>query len=137
MLSFSNFGSSPHPSSNKVRRAVELIHEAEPGLIVDGEMQADTALNADLIERFFPFSRLKEPANILIFPNLESANIAYKLLAELAGARKIGPILMGMDRPVAVLQKGFDVEDVVTMAAIAVLDSQELHNNRAADLAAD
>jgi malate dehydrogenase (oxaloacetate-decarboxylating)(NADP+) len=73
----------------------------------------------------------------LIFPNLESANIAYKLLAELAGARKIGPILMGMDRPVAVLQKGFDVEDVVTMAAIAVLDSQELHNNRGSDLAGD
>jgi malate dehydrogenase (oxaloacetate-decarboxylating)(NADP+) len=137
LLSFSNFGSAPHPSSNKVRRAVELVHAAEPDLIVDGEMQADTALNPDLIERFFPFSRLKEPANVLIFPNLESANIAYKLLAELAGARKIGPILMGMDRPVAVLQKGFDVEDVVTMAAIAVLDSQELHNSRANDLAAD
>jgi malate dehydrogenase (oxaloacetate-decarboxylating)(NADP+) len=137
LLSFSNFGSAPHPSSNKVRRAVELVHAAEPDLIVDGEMQADTALNPDLIERFFPFSRLKEPANVLIFPNLEAANIAYKLLAELAGARKIGPILMGMDRPVAVLQKGFDVEDVVTMAAIAVLDSQELHSSRVSDLAAD
>jgi malate dehydrogenase (oxaloacetate-decarboxylating)(NADP+) len=137
LLSFSNFGSAPHASSNKVRRAVELVHAAEPDLIVDGEMQADTALNPDLIERFFPFSRLKEPANVLIFPNLESANIAYKLLAELAGARKIGPILMGMDRPVAVLQKGFDVEDVVTMAAIAVLDSQELNNSRATDLTAD
>ncbi len=129
LLSFSNFGSAPHPASNKVRRAVELVHAAEPDLVVDGEMQADTALNPDLIERFYPFSRLKEPANVLVFPNLEAANIAYKLLAELAGARKIGPILMGMDRPVAVLQKGFDVEDVVTMAAIAVLDSQELSNN--------
>jgi malate dehydrogenase (oxaloacetate-decarboxylating)(NADP+) len=131
LLSFSNFGSAPHPSSNKVRRAVELLHAAEPDLVVDGEMQADTALNPDLIERFYPFSRLKEPANVLIFPNLESANTAYKLLAELAGARKIGPILMGMDRPVAVLQKGFDVEDVVTMAAIAVLDSQEMSNHHA------
>jgi malate dehydrogenase (oxaloacetate-decarboxylating)(NADP+) len=140
LLSFSNFGSAPHPSSDKVRRAVEIVHAAEPDLIVDGEMQADTALNPDLIERFFPFSRLKQPANVLIFPNLESANIAYKLLAELAGARKVGPILMGMDRPVAVLQKGFDVEDVVTMAAIAVIDSQELHNiraNGAGELAAD
>jgi malate dehydrogenase (oxaloacetate-decarboxylating)(NADP+) len=137
MLSFSNFGSAPHPFSSKVRRAVELVHAAEPDLIVDGEMQADTALNPELIERFFPFSRLKERANVLIFPNLESANIAYKLLAELAGVRKVGPILMGMDRPVAVLQKGFDVEDVVTMAAIAVLDSQELPNSGANELAAD
>ncbi len=125
LLSFSNFGSVRHPLSEKVRRAVEILHERAPELIVDGEMQADTALNPDLIERFFSFSRLRSEANILIFPCLEAANIAYKLLTRLAGAEAIGPILMGLSRPVAVLQKGFDVQDVVTMATIAVLDAQE------------
>jgi malate dehydrogenase (oxaloacetate-decarboxylating)(NADP+) len=125
LLSFSNFGSARHPFSDKVRKAVEMVQRKDPRLIVDGEMQADTALNPELIETFYGFSKLKTEANVLIFPNLESANIAYKLLMRLAGAQAIGPILMGMGRPVAVLQKGFDVQDVVTMAAIAVLDSQE------------
>jgi malate dehydrogenase (oxaloacetate-decarboxylating)(NADP+) len=125
MLSFSNFGSAPHPFSDKVRRAVDLVQKADPDLMVDGEMQADTALNPDLMETFFPFSKLKGQANVLIFPSLEAANISYKLLSSLAGARAIGPILMGMDQPVAVLQKGFDVQDIATMAAIAVVDSQE------------
>ncbi len=127
LLSFSNFGSARHPFSDKVRRAVELVHRQDPDLMVDGEMQADTALNPDLIERFFPFSKLKAAANVLIFPSLEAANIAYKLVAQLAGARAVGPILMGMDRPVVALQKGAEVQDVVTMAALAVIDSQELH----------
>ena len=125
MLSFSNFGSAPHPFSDKVRRAVGLVQQADPDLMVDGEMQADTALNPELMETFFPFSKLKGQANVLIFPSLEAANVSYKLLSSLAGARAIGPILMGMDQPVAVLQKGFDVQDIVTMAAIAVVDSQE------------
>ena len=118
------------------RKAVEMVQRKDPDLIVDGEMQADTALNPDLIETFFEFSKLKTEANVLIFPNLESANIAYKLLMRLAGAQAIGPILMGMGRPLAVLQKGFDVQNVVTMAAIAVLDSQEfaqLYPAQAAD----
>ncbi len=126
LLSFSNFGSARHPLSDKVRRAVELVHEKAPDLVVDGEMQADTALNPELIARFYDFSRLRTEANVLIFPSLEAANIAYKLLMRLAGAEAIGPILMGLSRPVAVLQKGFDVEDVVRMAAIAVLDAQAL-----------
>ncbi len=125
MLSFSNFGSAPHPFSDKVRRAVGLVQQADPDLMVDGEMQADTALNPEMMETFFPFSKLKGQANVLIFPSLEAANVSYKLLSSLAGARAIGPILMGMDQPVAVLQKGFDVQDIVTMAAIAVVDSQE------------
>jgi malate dehydrogenase (oxaloacetate-decarboxylating)(NADP+) len=124
LLSFSNFGSARHPLSDKVRRAVELVHRQAPDLIVDGEMQADTALNPDLIAQFFDFSRLQTEANVLIFPCLEAANIAYKLLMRLAGAEAIGPILMGLSKPVAVLQKGFDVEDVVRMSAIAVLDAQ-------------
>jgi malate dehydrogenase (oxaloacetate-decarboxylating)(NADP+) len=124
LLSFSNFGSARHPLSDKVRRAVELVQERAPDLVVDGEMQADTALNPELIAEFYDFSRLKTEANVLIFPSLEAANIAYKLLMRLAGAEAIGPILMGLSRPVAVLQKGFDVEDVVRMSAIAVLDAQ-------------
>jgi len=126
LLSFSNFGSARHPLSDKVRRAVELVHQRAPDLLVDGEMQADTALNPELMAQFYDFSRLKTEANVLIFPCLEAANIAYKLLMRLAGAEAIGPILMGLSRPVAVLQKGFDVEDVVRMAAIAVLDAQAL-----------
>jgi malate dehydrogenase (oxaloacetate-decarboxylating)(NADP+) len=127
LLSFSNFGSVHHPLAEKVRRAVEMLHERAPELIVDGEMQADTALNPELMEKFFGFSKLRSEANILVFPCLEAANIAYKLLMRLAGAEAIGPILMGLSRPVAVLQKGFDVQDVVTMATIAVLDAQEIN----------
>ena len=125
LLSFSNFGSSRHPLADKVRRAVELVKEAEPDLIVDGEMQADTALDAGLMSRFFGFSKLREEANVLVFPNLEAANIAYKLLQKLAGAQTIGPVLMGLNRPVSVLQKGADVSEVVQMAVVAAVDAQE------------
>jgi malate dehydrogenase (oxaloacetate-decarboxylating)(NADP+) len=125
LLSFSNFGSTPHPSALKVKRAVELVQQADPELIVDGEMQADTALNPDLIEEYFPFSKLRTQANLLVFPNLEAANISYKLLAGLAGAQAVGPILLGMGGPVGVVQKGFDIQDIVNMAAITVLDAQE------------
>ena len=125
LLSFSNFGSARYPDSEKVRRAAEICAELDPGLVVDGEMQADTALDPGIMEEFFPFSKLKGEANVLVFPNLASANIAYKLLKQFAGARSLGPILMGMDKPVAVLQKGFSVEDVITMSAIAVHDAQE------------
>ena len=136
MLSFSNFGSARHPQSDKVRRAVELIQAQDPTLVVDGEMQADTALDQDMIREFFPFSKLRSEANLLVFPSLDSANIAYKLLKKLAGARAIGPILMGMQQPVAVLQKGFDIEDVVAMSAITVHDAQESWTS-AATIAAD
>ncbi|QXE91707.1 NADP-dependent malic enzyme [Geomonas subterranea] len=123
MLSFSNFGSVDHPQTRKVKRAVELVKERAPNLIVEGEMQADTAVVPELLDGF-TFSKLKTPANVLIFPDLNSGNICYKLLRRLGGAEAIGPILMGMNKPVHVLQRGDDVHDVVNMAAIAVVDVQ-------------
>ncbi len=123
MLSFSNFGSTPHPLSDKVRHAVELVRQKRPDIPVDGEMQADTAVVPDLIERRYPFSQVKD-ANILVFPDLEAANVAYKLLARLGQAEAIGPILLGMGAPVHVLQAGDDVEDIVAMAAVAAMDAQ-------------
>ena len=123
MLSFSNFGSVNHPQARKVQRAVEIVKERAPELIVEGEMQADTAVVPELLEGI-TFSKLKTPANILIFPDLNSGNICYKLLRRLGGAEAIGPILMGMNKPVHVLQRGDDVSDIVNMAAIAVVDAQ-------------
>jgi malate dehydrogenase (oxaloacetate-decarboxylating)(NADP+) len=121
-LSFSNFGSTPHPLSDKVRRAVELTQSRRPDLPVDGEMQADTAVVADIIEKRYPFSTVKD-ANVLVFPSLESANIAYKLLARLGNAKAIGPILLGMGAPIHVLQTGDDVNAIVQIAAVAVMDA--------------
>jgi malate dehydrogenase (oxaloacetate-decarboxylating)(NADP+) len=121
-LSFSNFGSTPHPLSDKVRRAVQLIKQQRPELSVDGEMQADTAVVPDIMESRYPFSAVKD-ANILVFPSLESANIAYKLLARLGKAKAIGPILLGMGAPIHVLQTGDEVNNIVQIAAVAVMDS--------------
>jgi malate dehydrogenase (oxaloacetate-decarboxylating)(NADP+) len=123
MLSFSNFGSANHELALKVKRAVEIVKQKAPELEVDGEMQADTAVNQDILSNY-PFSTLKGPANILIFPDLNSGNICYKLLHRLGGAEAIGPILMGMKKPVHVLQRGDDVSNIVNMAAIAVVDAQ-------------
>ena len=120
-LSFSNFGSTPHPLSDKVRRAVELTKSRRPNLLVDGEMQADSAVVVDIIENRYPFSAVKD-ANVLVFPSLESANIAYKLLARLGKAKAIGPILLGMGAPVHVLQTGDDVNAIVQIASVAVMD---------------
>jgi malate dehydrogenase (oxaloacetate-decarboxylating)(NADP+) len=125
MLSFSNFGSVRHPEAEKMARAVTLLRQRDPSLMVDGEMQADTVFDSEIIERDYPFSTLKEQANVLIFPNLSAGNIAYKLLNHLGGATAIGPILMGMARPVHVLERGADVQDIVNMAAVAVVDAQE------------
>jgi malate dehydrogenase (oxaloacetate-decarboxylating)(NADP+) len=121
-LSFSNFGSTPHPLSDKVREAVRLLKIRRPDLPVDGEMQADTAVVPEIIDERYPFSTVKD-ANVLVFPSLESANIAYKLLARLGKAKAIGPILLGMGAPVHVLQTGDDVNNIVQMAAVAVMDS--------------
>ncbi len=126
MLSFSNFGSVKHPLAEKMRRAAELVQQADPNLMVDGEMQADTAVVPEMIEQTYPFSRLRGGANVLIFPDLTSANIAYKLLIHLGGTEAIGPILMGMSKPVHVLQRGAEVEEIVNIAALAVVDAQEL-----------
>jgi malate dehydrogenase (oxaloacetate-decarboxylating)(NADP+) len=123
MLSFSNFGSVNHPEAKKVQEAVEIVKERAPDLIIDGEMQADTAVVPELLEGF-TFSKLKTNSNILIFPDLNSGNICYKLLHHLGGAEAIGPILMGMNKPVHVLQRGDSVNDIVNMAAIAVVDAQ-------------
>jgi malate dehydrogenase (oxaloacetate-decarboxylating)(NADP+) len=125
LLSFSNFGSTRHPLVDKVRRAVELVKKRAPELMVDGEMQADTAVVPDIIARDYPFSTLKDGANVLIFPNLEAGNVAYKLLARLGGAEAVGPILMGLSKPVHVLQRGAEVNEIVNVAAIAVVDAQE------------
>jgi malate dehydrogenase (oxaloacetate-decarboxylating)(NADP+) len=125
MLSFSNFGSTRHPLADKVRRATELVRQREPGLMIDGEMQADTAVVPEIIDETYPFSRLKGGANVLIFPNLEAGNIAYKLLMRIGGAEAIGPILMGISKPVHVLQRGAEVREIVNMAAIAVVEAQE------------
>ena len=126
MLSFSNFGSTRHGLSDKVRRAVELVRQRAPGLMIDGEMQADTAVVPHIIEETYPFSTLKGGANVLIFPNLESGNIAYKLLQRVGGAEMIGPLLTGLSRPVHVLQRGSEVNDIVHVAAVAVVDAQEV-----------
>jgi len=125
MLSFSNFGSTRHPLAEKVQRAAEIVKHREPRLMVDGEMQADTAVTPEIIEQTYPFSTLRGGANVLIFPNLESGNIAYKLLARLGGAELIGPIIMGLAKPMHVLQRGAEVNDIVNMASIAVVDAQE------------
>ncbi|MGB8970664.1 MAG: NADP-dependent malic enzyme [Candidatus Sulfotelmatobacter sp.] len=125
MLSFSSFGNVDHPICTKVRKAVELLHYADPTLIVDGEITADDALSPEVLEQSYPFSTLKGGANVLIFPDLASANTAYKLLEKIGGAEAIGPILMGMSRPVHVLLRNAQVEDIVAVAAIAVVDAQE------------
>ncbi|RMF81889.1 MAG: NADP-dependent malic enzyme [Chloroflexi bacterium] len=123
MLSFSNFGSAPHPFSNKVAQAVEIVQKRRPDVKIDGEMQADTAVVAEIVDERYPFSRVKD-ANVLVFPDLSSANIAYKLLARLTDADAIGPILVGIGAPVHVLQAGDEVEDIVAMTAVAVVDAQ-------------
>jgi len=125
MLSFSNFGSTPHPLSEKVRRAVQLVQLTDPTLMVDGEMMADTAVTPEIVERTYPFSKLRQGANVLVFPDLTSANTCYKLLQRIGGAETIGPILMGMSKPVHVLQRGAEVEEIVNIAAVAVVDAQE------------
>ncbi len=128
-LSFSNFGSTPHPLSEKVRQAVELVKKQHPDLNVDGEMQADTAVVPEIIEKRYPFSAVKD-ANVLVFPDLESANIAYKLLARLGNAKAIGPILLGTGAPIHVLQTGDEVDSIVQVAAVAAMDAMNREEAR-------
>ncbi len=128
MVSFSNFGSSLDPSAGKVREAVAYLHKYYPDLVVDGEIQADFALNPDMLKAKFPFSKLAgKKVNTLIFPNLESANITYKMLKELYKVDSVGPIMLGMEKPVHIFQLGASVEEMVNMAAVAVVDAQEKH----------
>ncbi len=125
MISFSNFGSARHPQSEKVAHAVEMVKQRAPDLIVDGEMQADTAVVPEILQKTYPLSRLQQCANVLAFPNLGAANACYKLLARLGGATAIGPILLGMRSPVHILQRGSDTGDIVNLTSIAVVDAQE------------
>jgi malate dehydrogenase (oxaloacetate-decarboxylating)(NADP+) len=125
MLSFSNFGSVRSPEAEKMAEAARILREREPSIVVDGEMQADSALSPEILGRDYPFSLLKEEANVLVFPNLSAGNIAYKMVHLLGNATAIGPILLGMRRPVHVLERGADVQDIVNMAAVAVVDAQE------------
>ncbi len=126
MISYSNFGSSENPRAEKVREAVAYLHKAYPEMLVDGELQTDFALNSKMLQDIFPFSKLAgRKVNTLIFPNLDSANITYKLLKELNNAESIGPIMMGIAKPVHILQLGASVDEIVNMAAISVIDAQE------------
>ena len=122
LLSFSNFGSTPHPLSEKVQKALSIIRGKCKDFVVDGEMQADTAVVPEITDERYPFSQVRD-ANVLVFPSLESANIGYKLLARLGNAQAIGPILLGMGAPVHVLQTGDEVRDIVNIAAVAVMDA--------------
>ncbi|MEZ4854029.1 NADP-dependent malic enzyme [Flavobacterium sp.] len=126
VMSFSNFGSSSNESAKKIREAVAFLHENYPDLIIDGEVQTDFALNSELLKSKFPFSKLvNQKVNTLIFPNLDAANITYKMLKELNKSESIGPIMLGLDKPVHIFQLGASVEEMVNMAAVAVVDAQE------------
>ena len=126
MLSYTNFGSSKHPNAGKVTDAVAYLHRYYPDLVVDGPLQSDFALNREMLEERFPFSEIaKKNVNTLIFPNLESANITYKLMKELNKNQSVGPILLGLKEPIHVLQLGASVDEIVNMAAVAVIDSQQ------------
>ncbi|MFJ1430808.1 NADP-dependent malic enzyme [Capnocytophaga canimorsus] len=126
MLSYSNFGSSKEETPKKVREAVQFLHEKHPDLVVDGEIQADFAINPEKIAKSFPFSKLNgKNTNVLIFPNLESANITYKILTEVNKLDSIGPILMGLSKPVHIIQLGATVDEMVNLATIAVVDAQQ------------
>jgi malate dehydrogenase (oxaloacetate-decarboxylating)(NADP+) len=126
MISYANFGSSKDPHATKVRDAVRLLHKAVPDMHVDGELQTDFALNPEMLQKKFPFSKLAgKKVNALIFPNLDSANSNYKLLKELNNVESIGPIMLGMRKPVHILQLGASVEEIVHMAAVAVVDAQQ------------
>ena len=126
LLSFSNFGSNTPPQATKVTRALKLIKEKKPGLTVDGEMQADVALDRELRDRLFPFSALQEDANILVFPELNSANIAYKLLKQVGDVEIVGPILLGMGKPVNVVEQGCSVRSVINSVALTAVKAQEI-----------
>ena len=126
MLSYSNFGSVDNPGTKKIRRAVSRLQDDDRvDFPVDGEMQADTAVVEDILQDTYEFSELEDPANVLVFPNLEAGNIGYKLLQRLGGAEAIGPMLVGMDKPVHVLQRGDEVKDIVNLAGVAVVDAQQ------------
>ena len=126
MISYANFGSSKDPHAEKVRQAVSMLHHSNPDMIVDGEIQVDFAINGEMLKNKFPFSKLAgKKVNALIFPNLDSANSNYKMLKEQKDVLSIGPIMLGMKKPVHIFQLGANVEEMVNMTAIAVVDAQQ------------
>ncbi len=124
MLSFSNFGSAVYPESIKIKAAVDIVHKVRPDLNIDGEMQADTAVVQQILDNDFPFNRIKGKVNVLIFPDLNSGNIAYKLMARIGGATVVGPIIVGLKKSIHVLQRGASVDDIINLSAIAVVDAK-------------
>jgi malate dehydrogenase (oxaloacetate-decarboxylating)(NADP+) len=131
MLSYSNFGSGTNDSPKKMREAVRILHEQYPEMIVDGEIQIDFALNDQMLKKKFPFSKLvNKKVNTLIFPNLDAANITYKMLKELNRATSIGPMILGLDKAVHVFQLGASVDEMVNMTAVAVVDAQVRENRK-------
>jgi malate dehydrogenase (oxaloacetate-decarboxylating)(NADP+) len=134
MLSYSNFGSARGSSSEMVSRAVEILRARRPEIEVEGEMQANVAVDYTLQKMSFPFTRLSGPANVLVFPNLESGNVSYKLMRELGGVPAVGPVLLGMKKPVTVLERDSTVETIVHMAALTVVEAQQQTVPRQAEL---
>jgi len=130
MISFSNFGDTRHPDAERVREAVRIAREKDPDLVIDGEMQADTAVVADILQKEYPFNRLGGTANVLVFPELAAANVAYKLLDRVGGVKAVGPLLMGISRPFNVLQRGADMENVLNVIAVTVAQAQDLKRAR-------
>lgn len=134
MISYANFGSSKNPSARKVKEAVDILHKSNPDMIIDGELQTDFALNPEMLKENFPFSKLAgKKVNALIFPNLDSANSNYKLLKELNNVESIGPIMLGMRKPVHILQLGASVDEIVNMAAVSVVDAQQKERQNTQD----
>ena len=125
MLSFSTNGSTKHPSVDRVKEAVKIVNYRRPDLICEGEMQVDAALVPEVCARKFPRSRVPGNANVLIFPDLDSANISYKLVQRLAGAQAIGPIIQGLQKPINDLSRGCSVDDIVNLAAITSVEAQD------------
>ena len=126
LLSYTNFGSTPGQVPEKVSKAVEILHRQHPELIVDGDIQANFALNNNLLKEQFSFSKLVDQnVNTFIFPNLAAGNIAYKMMQELSGAEAIGPVLMGLKKPVHILQLGSSVREIVNMIILSVIDAQK------------
>lgn len=135
MLSMSNFGSVDHPAARKIAKATSMLRERRPDLQVEGELQANYAVNHELQKRSFPFSTLDGPANVLIFPNLEAGNVAYKLMRELGGITAVGPVLLGMAHPVTILERDCDVDNIVLMTALTVVQAQDAARRSRVDLA--
>jgi malate dehydrogenase (oxaloacetate-decarboxylating)(NADP+) len=130
MISFSNFGSTRHPDARVVGEGVRLARLKKPDLVIDGEMQADTALSEEIMKRLYPFNRLKAPANVLIFPNLDAGNAVYKLLEKAGGAKAVGPLLMGLSKPFNVLPRSSDMENAVNVIAITAAQAQDMEKDK-------